>query len=415
MKRRSSIAIAAFAATAALTLTACGGGDSDGGGGDGATTLTLLSWEGEATMTPVVEAFEAENPDITLEVSYSPPVAEYIQTLQTRVLSGTAPDVFLIAAENKTNLIEGEHVLDLSGEDFLANVPEFNQQTYGKDDAVYGLSLSSWGSGVMYNKDLLAQVGADAPPQTWDEFLQLCADLKDAGITPYLESLQGMPTVLSAFLGAHNADTGYTMDDKIFSGESTFEEEWTPALEQYNRLFTEGLVTPDVVGLTGDQVRDEFANGRVAMMIAGPWDVPPLREAAPDLKFEMVPIPGVEGRSSYLAGAASPGYAINPDSDNIDAAKTFLAYLATPEGIQVSQEANGAITVTSDYEPTLDEALAPIVDDVRAGNIYLPQIAWQRSEDVLNVEAVAQLQRMAQGQIEPADVAKALDRKLASS
>src|SRR5450756_537116 len=89
MKRRSSIAIAAFAATAALTLTACGGGDSDGGGGDGATTLTLLSWEGEATMTPVVEAFEAENPDITLEVSYSPPVAEYIQTLQTRVLSGT--------------------------------------------------------------------------------------------------------------------------------------------------------------------------------------------------------------------------------------------------------------------------------------------------------------------------------------
>jgi len=415
MKRRSSIAIAAFAATAALTLTACGGGDSDGGGGDGATTLTLLSWDNEADMTPVVEAFEAENPDITLEVSYSPPVAEYIQTLQTRVLSGTAPDVFLIAAENKTNLIEGKHVLDLSGEDFLAHVPKFNQQAYGKDGAVYGLSLSSWGAGIMYNKDLLAQVGADAPPQTWDEFLQFCADLKDAGITPYLESLTGIPTMLAAFLGAHNADTDYTMDDKIFSGESTFEKEWTPSLEQYNRLFTEGLVTPDVVGLTGDQVRDEFANGRVAMMSAGPWDVVPLREAAPDLKFEIVPVPGVEGGSSYVPGAASQGYAINPDSDNIDAAKTFLAYLATPEGIQVSQEANGAITVTSDYEPTLDEALAPIVDDVRAGNIYLPQIAWQRSEDVLNVEAVAQLQRMAQGQIEPADVAKALDRKLASS
>ena len=30
--------------------------------------------------------------------------------------------------------------------------------------------------------------------------------------------------------------------------------------------------------------------------------------------------------------------------------------------------------------------------DVRAGNVYLPMIAWTRSEDVLNVEAVAQIQ-----------------------
>jgi DNA-binding transcriptional regulator YdaS (Cro superfamily) len=42
-------------------------------------------------------------------------------------------------------------------------------------------------------------------------------------------------------------------------------------------------------------------------------------------------------------------------------------------------------------------------------------ISWQRSEDVLNVEAVAQIQRMIQGQISPQDVAKALDAKLAAS
>jgi raffinose/stachyose/melibiose transport system substrate-binding protein len=411
MSRRSRRLAAALAMATAMTVPACGGG----GGSDDGVTLSLLSWDGEEVMAPVLEAFEEAHPNIHVEASYSPPVAEYIQALQTRVLSGTAPDVFLIAAENKTNLINGEHVLDLAGEDFLANVPEFNQQTYGADGAVYGLSLSSWGGGVMYNEDLLAQVGADAPPETWDEFLDLCGELKDAGITPYLEAVDGMPTVLAAFLGAYDASIDHTMDDEIFGGEATFEEHWTPLLEQYQRLYDEGLVTSDTVGLTGDQVQSEFANGRVAMMIAGPWNVPPLREAAPDLNFQMVPVPAVDGGEPYLAGAASPGYAINPDSENIQAAKTFLSFLASPEGVEVMQEANGAITVTTDFEPPLDEALAPVVEDVRAGNVYLPQIAWQRAEDVLNVEAVAQIQRMVQGEISPREVARALDDKLASS
>ncbi|WP_198663916.1 ABC transporter substrate-binding protein [Jiangella endophytica] len=412
MTRRSRV-LPAVLATAVLTIAACGGGGDSAEGGD--TTLTLLSWDNEEIMTPLIDAFEQAHPDIAVEVSYSPPVAEYIQTLQTRVLSGTAPDVFLIAAENKTNLIEGGHVLDLAGEDFLANVPEFNQQTYGADGAVYGLSLASWGAGIVYNKELLAQAGAEAPPRDWDEFLDLCAELKAAGVTPYLEAVDGIPFIVAAFLGAHDASLGHTMDDEIFAGDSTFEEHWTPVLEQYYRLYDEDLVTPDTVGLTGDQVQSEFANGNVAMMVAGPWTIGPLREQAPDLEFEMVPIPGVEGGEPYFAGAASPGYAINPESENVEAARTLLGFLSSPEGVETFQTASNAITVTDDFQPEIDEALAPIVENVRAGDVYLPQIAWQRAEDILNVEATAQIQLMVQGQLTPREVAQALDRKLASS
>ena len=39
--------------------------------------------------------------------------------------------------------------------------------------------------------------------------------------------------------------------DQIFSGESTFEDEWTDVLDEYNRLYTEGLVSSDVVALVG--------------------------------------------------------------------------------------------------------------------------------------------------------------------
>ncbi len=412
MKR--SAAVVALIAAVPLVLSGCSSASDDP---EGTTSITLLSWTGEEQMTPVLEAFAEAHPEVKVEASYSPPVAEYIQTLQTQVLSGTAPDVFLIAAENKTNLIDGGHVVDLSGEDFVQNVADFNMNTYGRDGAQYGLSLSSWAAGYAYNKDLLAEVGATEIPETWDEFLELCKKLKDAGITPFLESVDQMPTTVSAMIGAKSATMDPTLDDAIFSGESTFAEEWTGVLEEYNRLYTEGLVSSDVVALDGDMVRDEFAAGRVAIINAGPWIISAVTEAAPDMDWSFGKIPAIDGGEPFVAGAAAPGYAINSASDEAHqaAAKVFLSWLASPEGVEIAQAQTNDVTVTSDFDPPVNPIFEPMVPSIREGELYLPMIAWQRSEDVLNVEAVAQIQRMIQGQITPEQVAEALDAKLASS
>lgn len=42
-------------------------------------------------MSPFIEEFEKENPDISIDFSYAPPTAEYIQTLQTRLVGNQAP------------------------------------------------------------------------------------------------------------------------------------------------------------------------------------------------------------------------------------------------------------------------------------------------------------------------------------
>jgi raffinose/stachyose/melibiose transport system substrate-binding protein len=416
VNRRTFLASAAALAVGGAALAGCGPSKSGStGGGSGTGPISFLSWDGEATMTPVLDGFKAAHPDLAVTATYSPPVAEYIQTLQTRVLSKKAPDVFLIAAENKTNLIGGKAVENLAGKPFMAGVPEFNRRTYGGEDGEFGLSIASWGAGILYNKDLLKKVGTETVPTTWDEFLALLTKLKAADIQGYLESLQGMPTVLASFLGAVNAGTDDTMDAKIFDGSATFADYWVEPLTQYNRMYAEGLVTSDTVGLKGDQVRDEFAKGKLAMMSTGPWDLPTIRETAPDIDMEMVLIPGASGLPPFLAGAASPGYAISAASESKATAETFLTYLASKEGVTAWQKVSGAISVTTDFQPKLDAALDPIVKDVRAGNIYLPQIAWKRSEDILNVEATAQIQQMVQGKVTPEQVAKALDTKLASS
>lgn len=416
MKSRTLRALA-IAAGASLTLAiaGCSAGGASGGGGN--TTISFLSWTGQEQMEPILDAFHKEHPEVTVEASYSPPVAEYIQTLQTRVLSGTAPDVFVVAAENKTNLIEAGAVIDLAGESFMEGVQEFNLDTYGRDDARYGLSLSSWAAGYAYNADMLAEVGYDGIPETWAEFLTMLKKLKDAGHTPFLESVDQLPTTVSAMLGAKTAQMDPSMDELIFSGESTFQEEWTPILEEYNQLFTQDLVSSDVVALDGDQVRDEFANERVAIINAGPWIINAVEEANPDLNWSFGQVPGLEDGEPYQAGAAAPGYAISAKSDEAKqkAAKTFLTWLASEDGVEMFHEATNDVTVTENFEPEVNPVFESMVEPIRDGKLYLPMISWQRDEDLLNVEVVAQIQRMIQGEISPDEVAAALDAKLSGS
>ena len=398
-----------MALAAVLVLAGCGGTDS------GTRTLTFFSWDNEEDMRPLIERFEQLNPGVTVEFSHAPPVSEYISALQARLLSGTAADVFSIAAENKTNLIDGQLVRDLTDAPFMANIAESNKATYSRDGRAYGMSISSWGGGVFYNKELFAQAGITAPPQTWDEFLQVCATLRDAGITPYLEAIPDGSQVVAAFLGAADAASGGSLDARIFDGTSSFGQTWVEPLRQWSRLWDEGLVTRGVVGLKGDQVRDEFVNGRTAMYPSGPWDVQNIRKAAPGLDFEMMHVPALPGGEPYLAGAASPGYAINSGAEEPELAERFLAFLGSAEGVRIFNETTAAITTTTDYEPVIDPALEPIVASVRSGRYYLPMIAWPRHEDVLQVEAAAQEQMLVQGATTPQAAAEALDRRLADS
>lgn len=399
-----------YAATALLVAGGVALSGCSAGGSDDSTTLSFFSWDNEAAMSPVIDAFEAEHPDIEIEFTTAPPVAEYISTLQTRLLSGTAADVFILAAENKTSTIEGGYALDLSGEDFMEPIADLNRETYSTDEGTYGMSVASWGGGVVVNQDLLDSVGVTEFPTDWDGFLELCATLKDAGVQPFYDSLQEIPMTLQALIG-DRYDGDSAIDQQIFAGDSTFEEQWTPALEDFNELFERKLIDSNIVGLSGEQLVDEFTGGRVAMLATGPWHVGRIRESAPDMSFAFHPFPSPDGEG-FLPGAASPGYAINAKSEHIEEAKEFLSFLSSAEGVRLYNESTAAITTTSNFEPVLDESLAALVPDVRDGNIYLAQISWPRQQDVLTSEAIARMQEMVLGQQTPRGVAAALDAKL---
>jgi raffinose/stachyose/melibiose transport system substrate-binding protein len=393
---------------AAAALTGC----SSTSGGSGDQTVSFYSWDNEASMKPVLDEFKKENPGIDLKVSYGTPVQGYISTLQTRLNSGTAADVFIITAENKADIMNGGLAKDLSGEPWIGNIADAAKATYTKDGKVYGAATASWGGGILYNKDLLAKVGFTAPPATWDDFLALCRKLKDAGITPIYEGGDTMPYTLDALVGLQNQAHGGAMDAEIWAGKTSFGKTWTGPLQDWAKLFAQGLEPSSASGLTGDQITSEFEKGSVAMIGTGSWALGAIQKAAPNIHLAFMPVPGDSG--TYWAGAVSPGYAINARTQHQAAAEKLVEFLQSKTGVELYQKQNAAITTTKDYMPQLDPALDPMVPAVRDGKFYLPMSSWPTNSAAMNTEAVSLLQQLIQGQTTPDKVAAALDAKLSS-
>lgn len=409
---RRSVQALALIGAASLALTACSGQGGDGQGGD-TTTITYLSWNNEETTKPVIDAFEAAHPDIKVDVSYSPPVAEYIQTLQTRIAGNQAPDVFRIAPENRATLISEGHVADLSDLDLVSTLADANRNAYTEDGKLYGASFGAWVAGVVYNKDLLAEVGATEPPADWEGFLELSHELQDAGITPYLESASEVSRIFQGFLGSGYAADGNVEGEKIiFDGSSTFEEEWTEPLTEWMRIYDEGIVGQQSVGVTNDQVRDEFVAGNIAMFITGPWDLGAVDESGIDYGMTFQPSINDE---NFGAGATDPGFAISSkiEGAKLDAAIELVEWLATPEALELQSEHWGLASTSTAFDTPVNPAYETLyAEGLKESRFYLSMEHWKKSPDALQVEAQAQLQQLIQGQVTPQQVGEAMDAKL---
>jgi raffinose/stachyose/melibiose transport system substrate-binding protein len=406
--RLRRVAVVAVAASA-LLLAGCSGSPSGGG----TTTLKFFSWDGETTMKPVIAKFEAAHPDIHVEFSSAPPVDQYVQTLQTRISSNTAADVFMMVAENKTQLIKGGFAEDLSDKPYMKHLNAANVAAYTTEGSTYGMSVSSWGGGAFYDKKLTEAAGITTPPKTWDEFIADLEKVKGTGVTPFYDP-DDVPMSLTALIGAQVQGKS-AADAAIFDGSSSFKKTWTEPLQQWDKLLQNGLISKDVVGLTYDQMLDEFVNGRVAMFASGPWNISTIRKSAPDMEVGYFPFPAPKGQETVLTGAPSPAYAINAKTQHQKQADTFLSWLASPAGTAAYNKSAAAITTTDDYEPKVDPALDSVVPAIREGKIYLAQLNWPRSSDVLFSEAHARVQEMILGKSTPEQVAEAMDKKLAEA
>lgn len=167
----------ATAGSTALLLTACGGADNDD------VTLTFSWWGGEARhqyTQDMIELFEAENPNITVEPRYHE-WDGYWDQLATQTAGGDTPDVMQMDLVYLREYIEGGILMELDG----VNTDEFSDDLVANgilDGELYAMPVGSTAVTFGANPQIFQDAGLDMPDDetwTWDELQELTAQISE--------------------------------------------------------------------------------------------------------------------------------------------------------------------------------------------------------------------------------------------
>lgn len=356
--KRSHLLLAA-AAAGALVLSGCSSATNTA---SASGTVNLLGPEDPATFAPVIEAFEADHPDITIEYTQVP-FDQYSNTLQQRL--GAKDDTIDVYAVDQPNLSQ------LAAQGFLQDLSDLEDEARAAtSSAQYDINvydgkmwaLSIWNSTQMlfFNRDALAAAGVEAPSAapserwTWEQVAEAGRATQESGMEYGLlfEQVEAYYQLqpLAESLGGGSGITG----DDMLSVDVT-NAEWEEAMEWYADTFASGL-SPRGVG--GFQTAPVFIDGNVTFFVGGPWDVGRFASDA-DFDWGVAPMPYFDG-GSVATPTGSWSWGINTASKNADAARQFLEFAALDAaGNLATTEATTIIpantAAAAEYLPGLEE------------------------------------------------------------
>jgi multiple sugar transport system substrate-binding protein len=334
--RKKSVLVCLFIALMALALVPVQAQDATT-----ITWLTLSEWGGD--INAVVAAFEAENPDINVELEQVP-FNSLFEQIQVRLSAGSAqPDVMSVDVP----LVAGYGLRgwllpldDVFTDEQRADWLEAALEAGSYNGQLLAAPVSTSTQVLFYNADLFEQAGLTPPGQderlTWEQIAelapQLTTDQDGDGVidvwgfnweqTVRIYQLQPLPVSLG---GTAIGDDGLTVDGVINS------DAWVQAFTYYADMFNvlEAAPKDDTV-----PVPDLFEAGKLAMMVAGPWNIN--RYIRADLPFAWN-----VSRHPYFADGeivtptGSWHIGVNANTEQPEAAKRFVQWISTGEGAEM--------------------------------------------------------------------------------
>ncbi len=340
----------AAACTAPAPAGDTGSADAGDTAADGPVTLTWAMWgstEEVATHQVVADAFMAEHPDINVEI-YNEPWADYFTRMQTLWASGDSesiPDVLFLwptpryAAEGVLeNLDPYIEASDYNLDDYWPALLE----SASYDGSVYGFPRDISVEVLYYSQDLFDAAGLEYPDEswTWDDLRSAAEELtvtEDNGrVTQYGLAMEGGKYQLWS-----GQNGGSILDDMRNPSRCTLTE---PAAMEGFQFFADMM--NDEVAMRDSNLSQAggdagvFANGEAAMIIQNASRVSQFNEAG--LNYDVAPVPTpADGQRSASAGGAA--WVMSEQSDNKDAAWTFLSWLQSTDGGQALYTSSGEI------------------------------------------------------------------------
>lgn len=284
---------------------------------------------------------------------------EYYTKLNALVAAGETPDVFIVSPGPNLDdyVLPGvaaklDDALADGWKDTFTSDAVFAGGTYG-DEApsgagIYAVPLNIAAACVFYNTEMFEKAGASVP-KTFDELLDSCQKLQDAGYTPITISA-GTAWCLSMVAGYLCDRNGLNLDDVASHATDWKDEKVINAGKQIQELSK--YFQPTAAGDDNDIATAAFYNGEAAILIQGSWAIGQINGSCEEGFADKVGVfafPAVSGSSAdpNRVIAKSDSLAMSANSAHPEAAIQLMKYFTDDTAQKYTAEVGGKIPVTT--------------------------------------------------------------------
>lgn len=326
---------------------------------------------GTAHWEHIISTFEAEYPNVTVEMTANPDIGTLVSTLAQagddeamfdlfQAYSPYAAEGLLEPLDDMLDMPLPDHPDVLLKDAFYTGVDKMIVPE--ADGHVYKLPKAMWLGGLFYNKAVFEKYGWDTNPTTWSEFLALMEDIKADGLSPM--TFAGIYNYLYFTVGWHKAfelaDEAGAIDtfreDFVNYASNRFNNEYMLAVyDKIYQLGEKGYFDEGVAVLDHTQSQMQVIQEEAALVSSADWIDNEMKSAYPaegfTWGFMSIPFAEKEGSAIYLTAGASDSLAIwgGKSDTQKEWAKKFLLWTFTDDAQKVSAEAATALPTTKTF------------------------------------------------------------------
>lgn len=181
----SGIGLLAACAPAGAPATTSTEAESSDAPAAAAPSLVFTGWNAVEWYDPVVQEFMSENPDV--EASYRQ-LSDYKQQI-VLLAAGEQCDVLVTRDDDRAGFSQAGFIRPIGDEDGVQGLVDDmypgNLAAMGSEGDLFGLPYYTDFHTFMYNSNLLAEAGFDAPPTTLAELAEMSVEIKNQGLSDY--------------------------------------------------------------------------------------------------------------------------------------------------------------------------------------------------------------------------------------
>lgn len=284
---------------------------------------------------------------------------DQIQELALAGPAGDGPDLFFQPQDSLGDVVTQGLALPINySEEELAGFSEAAVDAFTYEGEIYGAPVAIETYFAYYNKSIM-----DTPPATIDEVLEMSKEFTDRSKDQYGFLVAPEFYYLYSFINGYGGyvfgeeDGVYDSDDIGLNNDGAVE-----GLTKYKEFIDEGLLPKT---LTVDILDGLFKDGKVGMVISGPWNMPIYGEALGD-DLATAPLPQMNGEvAPSFVGVKS--WLVSYYSKQAYWAEDLAKFLTNDENSQLYYDVTGEL-------PPRQDILDEINDPIYAG--YTEQIEY---------------------------------------